>query len=432
MRRSRIFFGLFLLLAVLALGWQLGVQMERQSVARQKHELEVRFALAGSGVTFENDPEQEVDLTLLWTVWRLLDQYYVDPDELTIDQLRYGAVAGLVEATGDSYTSFMTPQENNDFQQVLRGTLEGIGAELTMRDGAIVIVAPIKGTPAAKAGLLPLDVIISVDGDSMEGVSLEDAVHKIRGEKGTSVEIGIYRPDTNEELTFNITRDRIQVPSTDVEVIETGSGSVGFLSINQFADATVREAKEKLEYLLGQEIEGLILDLRFNGGGYLEGSIDITSLFLHRGKVVSVHRRGQELESHYVNGDVLDGDMPMVVLINEGSASASEIVAGALQDHERAIIMGAQSFGKGTVQEVIDLPGGSSLRVTVAKWQTPSGRVFMREGIVPDYIIPMNTADYLEGIDPQKDAAIEYLLDGDTPVVALEEKVVVEEESDEE
>ena len=408
----RFLSGLLLALIVAGLGWQLGVQMERQRLMREREAFESQFGLTGSGATFKVDPEKEVDLGIFWTVWRMLDRHYVDPSALTTDDLRFGAVKGLVNGIGDPYSSFMTPKESNDFQESLEGKLEGIGAELTLRDGVIVVVAPLKGSPAQAAGLMPKDIITHVDGNSIEGFGLQDAVQVIRGEKGSTVLLKIFRPETLETLEFSIIRDEIKVPTVEHELLTTGSGTVGYLALNQFGDDTTREAKAAILDLLREPMEGLILDLRFNGGGYLEGAIDVASFFLKQGKIVSVHRRGEEVETNFAFGDPLIADLPMVVLINQGSASASEIVAGALQDNGRATIMGEISFGKGTVQEVFDLPGGSSLRVTVAKWHTPNGKDLSKEGVKPDIEVLLDMKEYAAGNDVQKEKAAEYLLDG--------------------
>jgi len=407
----RFLSGLLLALIVASLGWQLGVQMERQRLMRQREAFEAQFGLAGSGMTFKEDPEQEVDMGLFWMVWRMLDQHYVDPSALTIDDLRFGAIKGLVSGVKDPYSGFMTPKESDDFQGSLEGKLEGIGAELTLRDGAIVVVAPLKGSPAQAAGLLPQDIITHVDGNLIEGFSLQDAVQRIRGPKGSTVLLAVFRPELSESLELTITRDEIRVPSVEHEILKSGSGTVGYVALNQFGDETTREAREALQLLLNESIAGLILDLRFNGGGYLEGAIDVASFFLKQGKIVSVHRRGEEVETHFAFGDPITSDLPMVVLINQGSASASEIVAGALQDNARATIMGETSFGKGTVQEVLDLPGGSSLRVTVAKWHTPNGKDLSKEGVKPDIEILLDMKEYAAGRDAQKEKAAEYLLD---------------------
>lgn len=404
--------GFLFFIIALVLGWQLGIQVERKTTEVKLAEMEAKFALSGSGVTFQNDPEEEVDLSILWTVWRLLDKYYVEPEVLTVDEMRFGAVAGLVSSMGDPYSAFMSPKESTDFHQALGDDkFGGIGAELTVRNGQIVVIAPLKGTPAAASGLKPMDIIINIDSVSTEGMDLHSAVDLIRGEKGTDVVLTVFRPSETKKIDISITRDQIIVLSVEHEVIETGTGSIGYISLNKFGDDTVRDSRDALNDLKDKDIKGILLDLRFNGGGYLDGAIDIASFFLQTEKILSVHRRGEEIESHFAYGSPIVPDIPLVVLINEGSASASEIVAGALQDHGRAKVVGAKSFGKGTVQEVMDLPGGSSLRVTVAKWKTPGGRDIGKEGIEPDLAVEMTVDDIAEGLDPQKDAAMRMLFD---------------------
>jgi carboxyl-terminal processing protease len=410
--RKRFLSGFLFFIIALVLGWQLGIQVERKTTEVKLAEMEAKFALSGSGVTFQNDPEEEVDLSILWTVWRLLDKYYVEPEVLTVDEMRFGAVAGLVSSMGDPYSAFMSPKESTDFHQALGDDkFGGIGAELTVRNGQIVVIAPLKGTPAAASGLKPMDIIINIDSVSTEGMDLHSAVDLIRGEKGTDVVLTVFRPSETKKIDISITRDQIIVLSVEHEVIETGTGSIGYISLNKFGDDTVRDSRDALNDLKDKDIKGILLDLRFNGGGYLDGAIDIASFFLQTEKILSVHRRGEEIESHFAYGSPIVPDIPLVVLINEGSASASEIVAGALQDHGRAKVVGAKSFGKGTVQEVMDLPGGSSLRVTVAKWKTPGGRDIGKEGIEPDLAVEMTVDDIAEGLDPQKDAAMRMLFD---------------------
>ena len=223
----------------------------------------------------------------------------------------------------------------------------------------------------------------------------------------------ILRESEMNPKQLTIVRDDINIPSVESEVLKTQSGSLGYIALNQFGDNSVEEFKEALEAFQRTPVGGLIVDLRFNGGGYLEGAVDVASLFLPRGKIVSVQRRGTDLEHHYAYGRPLFPDKPLVVLINQGSASASEIVAGALQDHKRATIIGMKSFGKGTVQEVVDLPGGSSLRVTTARWLTPEGKNLGKEGVHPDIIVDRSAEDFEKERDPQLDAAKEWLLDGE-------------------
>ncbi len=412
MKCSRILLRLFIVVVLLGAGWYAGMQVERLRSESEFAAFERHFALSGSGVTFADDPEKEVDMGILWTVWRMIDQYYVDPDALSIDTLRFGAVKGLVNGIGDPYSGFMTPSESTDFQDVLKGKLEGIGAELTMRNDRIVVVAPLKGSPAAAAGLLPKDIITHAGDTNLENASLQEAVQTIRGPKGTEIVLKIFRPSSSEVLEIPIIRDEITVPSVEQEVITSEEGDVGYLAINQFGNDTVQEARAALRELSDLPLAGLVLDLRFNGGGFLDGAIDVASFFLEEGKIVSVHRRGEEVQSHYATGNAILPEVPLVVLINEGSASASEIVSGSLQDHGRATVMGAKSFGKGTVQEVIDFPGGSSLRITIAKWKTPSGKDLSKEGVTPDHEVELSMEEFADGVDHQKDAAVKYLLKG--------------------
>lgn len=393
-------------LIMLLLGWQLGVRFEQRSVGEFQKQFElVSQGGIGSGAAI-SDPASEIDLTLLWGVWKLLLKHYIDPVALEPRSMFFGAVRGLVAAVGDPYTTFMTPEENEDFRESLDGELQGIGAELTVRDGQVIIVSPLKGSPAERAGLQPEDIVVEVDGASVVGQSLSEVVQKIRGPKGTKVTIGVLREDEAKILSFTITREEIKVPSVSFEVKETESGSVAYLEVNQFGDDTIEEVAEVLRGLREDEVSGLVLDLRFNGGGYLDGAVDMTSLFLEKGKVVSVQRRTGEPQHHYVSGRPLLTSLPLVILINEASASASEIVAGALQDHERAKVIGKKSFGKGTVQEVMDLPGGSSLRVTVAKWLTPSGKDLSADGVHPDIEVEFEEEDRGAGRDPQLEAAL--------------------------
>ncbi|MEK7590899.1 MAG: S41 family peptidase [Patescibacteria group bacterium] len=398
---------------MLVLGWQLGAAYEQRQLQEEAEYMEeIGTGGVGSG-ELVTDPENEVNISLLWGVWRLLIRHYIAPEELKPTELLYGAVEGMVRAVGDPYTLFMTPSQNKDFRQSLEGKLQGIGAELAFRDGAVVVVAPLKGSPAQKAGLLPEDIITHVDGTDISGENLNQVVQRIRGKKGTTVLLTILRESEMNPKQLTIVRDDINIPSVESEVLKTQSGSLGYIALNQFGDNSVEEFKEALEAFQRTPVGGLIVDLRFNGGGYLEGAVDVASLFLPRGKIVSVQRRGTGLEHHYAYGRPLFPDKPLVVLINQGSASASEIVAGALQDHKRATIIGMKSFGKGTVQEVVDLPGGSSLRVTTARWLTPEGKNLGKEGVHPDIIVDRSAEDFEKERDPQLDAAKEWLLDGE-------------------
>ncbi len=311
-----------------------------------------------------------------------------------------GAVTGMVSAVGDPYTLFMSADESEDFVSGLNGDLEGIGAELSIEDGIVRVVRLIEGSPASKSGLLPDDIVTTVAGKEVSGLPLPDVIGLIRGPKGTSVTLDVGRAKGGDvvPLSFTIVRDKIHIPSAEYEEKTGTGGNVGLLTISQFGTDTVTEVRDILVKVDPKNIHGLIIDLRYNGGGYLDGAIDLTSMFVKDGRVVTV--AGRESQEHYnVSGETILPDLPLVVLINDGSASASEILAGALQDHERATIIGTQSFGKGTVQEIIDLPGGTSLRVTTATWLTPKGTDLGKHGVTPDIVVHRSTEDLAAAVD---------------------------------
>ncbi|MDD5041778.1 MAG: S41 family peptidase [Candidatus Peribacteraceae bacterium] len=420
-RAFRIGIVVLLPLITLSLGWGLGMRYARQQVADTMSQLEFLYQGKTASGTLVHDPEKEVNLALLWGVWRLLQQHYIAPEKLETTNMLFGATAGLVRALDDPYTTFMTPHENTDFKEGLGGKLHGIGAELTMKDGSIVVVAPLKGSPAQEAGLLPEDIILKVDGNDISNETLTNVVQRIRGPKGSTVKLEILRKSQTEPMELTIKRDDITIPSVESEVKKTESGSIGVIALNQFGDETIREVETALrDFQREQEpVRGIVIDLRFNGGGYLDGAVELASLFVKQGKVVTVQRREGEPVSHYVNGRPLDPDLPLAVIINAGSASASEIFAGAIQDHKRGIIVGKTSFGKGTVQEVFDLPGGSSLRVTVARWLTPGGKDLSKEGIHPDIEVDRTPEETASKLDPQLDAAVQWLFSHEEPGVPV-------------
>jgi carboxyl-terminal processing protease len=345
-------------------------------------------------------------MQLFWDAWNVLSSNYVDPHALVTEDMIFGAIKGMVASLKDPYTSFMTPKENREFVESMQGYLEGIGAELTLRNGLLTVISPLKNSPAQKAGLQPEDIIYEVNGNSTEDMTLEEAVTKIRGEKGSVVNLTILRASQSEPIKISIVRDEINVNSIDWEMRE----GIAIIEINQFGDNTKQEFSKAISEILSRRPAGVILDLRYNGGGYLDGSIDITSEFLENEKVVTIKKRNpEEDEVIYTNGQARLANIPLAVLINKGSASASEIVAGAIQDHNRGIIIGENSFGKGTVQTVENLIGGSSLRVTIAKWYTPNDQNINEKGVTPDIIVERTVEDFETDKDPQLDRAIKYL-----------------------
>lgn len=346
------------------------------------------------------------DLDLFWTVWEKLEDQYVDSDKINGETMVYGSIKGLVDSLSDPYTVFMTPDETKEFSSSLEGTLEGIGAQLTVKDKKLIIVSPLKNSPAEKAGLLAGDIIDKIEGKPTSEMTLLDAVMNIRGEKGTTVIMTIIR-ESNEPFDVSIVRDSIDIESVTVEKLD---GDLVYLGVNQFNDKTNDEFGKAISELILDEPKGLIVDLRFNGGGYLDIAVELLSYLLPSGTdAVLIKERGKEDNMLKTNGNPKLLKTPLVVLVNESSASASEILAGAIQDHQRGIIMGAKTFGKGSVQQVDTFSDGSSIRMTIAKWFTPNGRTINEVGLIPDMIVETTEEDFKNEKDPQKDAAINYL-----------------------
>lgn len=364
---------------------------------------------ADSGESITTNSEQ-VDMDLFWYVWSLIEDDYIDIEEVDSNEEVYGAITGLVEALDDPFSYFMTPDETQQFASSLNGDLEGIGAELTERDGKLIVVSPLKDSPAANAGLLPGDHIIFVDEESTAEMTLWDAIMMIRGEEGTDVTLTVLRESTPDPVAITITRASIHIPSVEVSYDEVNGQTVATLAMYQFGDDTYKEFKEALRDMELNSADAMILDMRMNGGGFLDVSVEIVGEFFEdEVKSVIVKRRNNQNDMLYTSGGGSIPDMPVVVLIDEGSASATEIVAGALQDFDRALLMGEQSFGKGTVQELTQLADGSSLRLSVAKWYTPNDRSINDVGITPDVIIEMEPTEIDGENDIQHDAALEYL-----------------------
>ncbi len=326
--------------------------------------------------------------------------------QLDSSKLLDGLKGGLVDAANDPYTAYFNPADAKTFNEELTGSFTGIGAELgTNSDNGIVIVSPLSGYPAEKAGLKPKDIIAAVDGQSTTGLSVDKIVHKIRGTAGTNVKLTIIR-GTDKPFDVSVTREQITIPSVKSSV----DGSIGYLKISQFTNDTTKLAQSAAADFKAKGVKAVILDLRSDPGGYLNTAIDVSSLWLDQGKtVVSERRGGQTLSTSYALGGTVFKGLPTVVLVNGGSASASEITAGALRDNGAATIVGEKSFGKGSVQQVENLPNGGELKVTIARWFTPAGKNIDKQGITPDITITMSDADVAAGKDPQKDKATQIL-----------------------
>ncbi len=369
-----------------------------------------------------------LDLALFWDVWERLRRNYIEPAALDAKKMVYGAITGMVSSLGDPYTAFLPPKENKEFKEDLGGEFEGIGAQLGIKDGRVIVVAPLKGTPAAEAGIRPGDYILKVNDEDTAGWTVPQAVTKIRGPKGTEVRLSILHENAAKPSEIAIIRGTITVPSVETwvkkasDIDEIASfpdlvklpGKVAYLRLSRFGEHTNEDwGKAVAEIVAAQRanglLKGLVFDLRNNPGGYLDGSVFIASEFLRSGVVVSQVNSDGTKEDFRVNRKGTLFDIPMVVLVNKGSASAAEIVAGALKDYKRAVIVGEVTFGKGSVQTPFDLSEGAGLHITTGKWLLPKGDSISKVGVAPNVEIKLDDPPEASR-DAQLAKAIELLL----------------------
>ncbi len=357
------------------------------------------------------------DFAPFWKAWNVLNEKFVSSATTTdggvTDQEKvWGAISGLAGSYGDPYTSFFPPAESKDFTEQISGNFGGIGAELDMKEGALVVVSPLKGSPAERSGLRAEDTILAVDGKSVSGSTIDESISIIRGEIGTKVTLTVVHRNENEAVDIEITRDNIQIPIIDTE--HRADDGVFVISLYSFSANSAYQFRDALQMFADSGETKLVIDLRNNPGGYLESAMDMASWFLPEGDVVVTEDFGGSQESRIYRSKGYNvfkkGIFKIAVLQNGGSASASEILAGALQEHGNAVIVGTQSFGKGSVQELVDITPETSLKVTVAKWLTPKGNFISGNGLTPDFEIEFDVDKYLEeGIDTQLEKAIEVL-----------------------
>lgn len=400
------FFLFFVVLALIGLAFFSGYERGRGSLS-----------LGGDGVLSpadaimlnKNSKAEEVDFALFWKVWDILKDKFVDKSKLDAKQMLYGAIDGMLASTGDPYTTFFDPKENKEFQEDISGNFEGIGAEMDVKDDVLTIVAPLEGTPAERAGLLAGDKILKIDGETTANMAIDEAVHRIRGKKGTEVTLNIYHIGDEEAQDIVVKRDVIHVKSVRFEMKD--ENRVAYIRLNRFGEETAAEFEQAIRSAVGAKASGLVLDLRNNPGGLLGSAVDIGSFMLPDRTVVVVEEndRGVKRELKTSGGDVFSG-IPTAILINEGSASASEILAGALREQRDNVrLFGKKSFGKGSVQEVVYVTRDASVKITVAKWLTPKGNQIHKVGIAPDEEVALSRGDITEKRDPQLDKAIEWL-----------------------
>ncbi len=350
---------------------------------------------------------QNVDFKLFWEVWDIVKKEYVETDKLTEKKLFYGALEGLVNATDDPYSVFLNPEEANEFEQDLAGTFEGIGAEIGFRNEILTIMAPIEDMPAMKAGVRAGDQIYQINGESTVNFSLEEAIKKIRGPKGTTVTLSLLREKESKPIDISIVRDTVIVKS--IKTTWREKEQIYIIKVYNFNDDTKRLFNQAVNEALQKKAKGVVLDLRNNPGGYLETSVAMASAWIPEGNIVVEQFGDNRNIEHSALGNAPLVDMPTVVLVNQGSASASEIVAGALKDYDKATLVGEKTFGKGSVQVLRNLSDGSVIKVTTAKWLMPKGAYIHETGIEPDVVIERTTEDRAANKDPQLDRAIEEL-----------------------
>ena len=364
----------------------------------------VRLNMFASAHSENSGLPAHLDYTSVSEVYQALKDNY--DGTLTMGQLLDGLKEGLAQATNDPYTEYFNANDAEQFTRELNNSFSGIGAALGKNsDGNLIVVSPIKGFPADKAGLLPQDVIADINGESTTGMAADVAAQKIRGPKGTTVTLKIIRNKT-QELSFTITRADIHLPSVTSKIL---AGNVGYMQISSFSDDTAELARQAAAKFASAHVTGVILDLRGNPGGLLDAAVDVSSLWLPDGKTIVTEKGTAGDQSYASSGDHPLRGLPTVVLINEGSASASEITAGALHDNGAARLIGTKSFGKGVVQQLVQFNDGSELKVTIASWYRPNGENINKKGITPDQTVAVSDADQKAHNDTQLQAAQAYL-----------------------
>lgn len=400
------------IIAVLSflLGWQLGHKDVLIKWANYKPTVSV--------INRDVPKNINVDFKLFWDTWDLLAKNYIDKKALDPQKLFYGSIQGMVAALGDPYTVFLPPESQKTTKEELNGSFDGVGIQLGFNDSKpprLVVISPLDGAPAKKVGIKPQDLIVKIDDTDTTGMSLPEAVQLIRGVKGTKVTLTIFREGDSSTKSFDIIRDTIVVKSVEVNFKQTKSGkNVAVIKLSRFGDRTKDEWNDVVEQILKQNPSGVILDVRNNPGGYLEGAVFIASEFLEGGDVVLQENNEGQRVPFKVNREGRLTKLPVKVLINKGSASASEIVAGALQDRKRAQLIGEKSFGKGTIQEAQELSEGTGIHITVAKWLTPNGRwVNSTQGFEPDIIVQADKEEKssTDSSNQNKDSQLDKALD---------------------
>jgi len=357
-------------------------------------------------------PPKDINFSLFWEAWKVLQEKFADKEKFDVQKMIYGAISGMVKSLEDPYTTFFNPEDTKRFIEDVKGTFEGVGMEIGQRKGQLQVIAPLENTPAQKAGLRAGDKIIKINDTLTADLTLDEAINLIRGPKDTQVTLTIFREEWEKTKEFKIVREVIEVPSLKWELRPiNGYPDIAYLKLYQFSEKASFDFRVAAIEILNSQAKKIILDLRNNPGGYLEVAQDIAGWFLKRGEIVAIEDlgEGKEQNLYKAQGNSALAEVPIVILINQGSASGSEILAGALRDNRGILLIGEKSFGKGSVQELERLSEGSSLKITIAKWLTPKGESITDRGLEPDIKVEMTEEDYEEDRDPQLDKALEII-----------------------
>jgi carboxyl-terminal processing protease len=378
---SYIFISLAVILVLFGGGYYIGRADEKKSA----------FSATKNDVAVEIDG---IDFSTFLQVWKTIDEKFVPAnsnEEITNEKKMMGAIRGMVNAFNDPYTVFLDPEESKAFESSVSGNFEGVGMEIGIQDNSLTVIAPLKDTPAEKAGIMKGDKIIAINGETTQNMKVEEAIKLIRGKEGTMVDLKIYRESAKESIDFSIKRGVINIPTLDFEIKD----DVFIISLYSFNANATSEFKKAMRAFTNSKKDKLILDLRGNPGGFLEASIDIASYFLPQGKIILKEDFGDDNSKLFRSKGYgsLGENVKMIILVDQGSASASEIVAGALQYHEVAKILGENTFGKGSVQELLSIAPNASLKVTIARWLTPGDKSISDGGLEPDYKVEYVATD---------------------------------------
>ncbi|MDQ5954253.1 MAG: carboxyl-terminal processing protease [Patescibacteria group bacterium] len=355
--------------------------------------------------------QEQVDLAPFWKAWNTIDQKYPGADKVTDEKRLYSAIQGLMSSLDDPYSVFFPPEEAKEFNEEIAGSFSGVGMEIDIKDDVLTVISPLKDTPAYKAGIKAGDKILKIDNTSTQDITSEKAKNLIRGEKGTTVTLVILHEGDKDSKEIKIVRDTIAIPTLDTELRKDG---IFVIKLYSFSANSLQLFKKALSEFTNAKTDKLVLDLRGNPGGYLNIAVDMASFFIPSGKTVVSEDYGSDKEPKVFRSagyNPFGSNLKFVVLIDGGSASASEIVAGALQDYGRALLVGTKSYGKGSVQEVVKITGDTMLKITVAKWLTPKGTSISEKGLTPDYEVGYTKEDAIKKVDPQMNKAVQILKD---------------------